>query len=280
MSIHIACECGRQYNFKDEFAGKRAQCPACRRTLTIPAQTQAEVVDVAVEPEKGSKAVLIVSLCATGLVVLVGGGLLIWHFSSRGSSSTQPPVSPAVSGSTSPVTPSPVASVPLPIKPAVQPVSTDPPLKGSGGAPTGSSAKLTPAQVLVPFRDLRTTTRTFPGGATEDETKKRSEIMSNAHLTTIGDWVDWLGSHRDFLPSAAYLQTQISRKQVVDAFADQTFREERDDDFEIKTGTVKKTLRVTWLINQDVSFAINELGSVVAIRINDWPAAPQTPGTP
>ena len=36
MSISITCTCGRQLKARDEFAGTRAECPTCGRTLTIP----------------------------------------------------------------------------------------------------------------------------------------------------------------------------------------------------------------------------------------------------
>jgi hypothetical protein len=36
MSIQFACECGKQFSVKDEFAGKRTKCPACGGALTVP----------------------------------------------------------------------------------------------------------------------------------------------------------------------------------------------------------------------------------------------------
>ncbi len=42
MSISIRCECGRKLQARDEFAGSRAECPTCGRTLTIPAAGGAE----------------------------------------------------------------------------------------------------------------------------------------------------------------------------------------------------------------------------------------------
>jgi hypothetical protein len=31
MTIHAACECGKRFRAKDEYEGRRAICPACRR---------------------------------------------------------------------------------------------------------------------------------------------------------------------------------------------------------------------------------------------------------
>ena len=36
MAIDVWCECGRRGQARDEFAGRRAQCPSCGRTLQIP----------------------------------------------------------------------------------------------------------------------------------------------------------------------------------------------------------------------------------------------------
>ncbi len=36
MSIAVACACGKRFKAKDEYAGKRAKCPACGQPLTIP----------------------------------------------------------------------------------------------------------------------------------------------------------------------------------------------------------------------------------------------------
>lgn len=36
MPIRARCQCGKTYVFKDQFAGRRAQCPACAAILIIP----------------------------------------------------------------------------------------------------------------------------------------------------------------------------------------------------------------------------------------------------
>ena len=36
MPIPITCACGKQYAFKDEFAGKRAKCVKCGAIITVP----------------------------------------------------------------------------------------------------------------------------------------------------------------------------------------------------------------------------------------------------
>jgi len=38
MPIRVTCACGKAFHFKDEFAGRRAKCPACGRLVQIPSQ--------------------------------------------------------------------------------------------------------------------------------------------------------------------------------------------------------------------------------------------------
>jgi DNA-directed RNA polymerase subunit RPC12/RpoP len=42
MPIPVTCACGKQYTLKDEFAGKRAKCPACGGVIAVPAQRTGE----------------------------------------------------------------------------------------------------------------------------------------------------------------------------------------------------------------------------------------------
>ncbi len=39
MAIEITCERGKQFRAKDEYAGRRAVCPACKRELIIEVQS-------------------------------------------------------------------------------------------------------------------------------------------------------------------------------------------------------------------------------------------------
>src|SRR5579871_1628097 len=42
MTIPFACSCGKSFQAKDEFAGKRTKCPACGQVLVIPQPSQAD----------------------------------------------------------------------------------------------------------------------------------------------------------------------------------------------------------------------------------------------
>ncbi len=35
MTIYLQCECGARLNARDEFAGRRAECPSCGRTIQV-----------------------------------------------------------------------------------------------------------------------------------------------------------------------------------------------------------------------------------------------------
>jgi hypothetical protein len=37
MSIQVSCECGKQFEVGDQYAGKRGRCKACGRIVTVPA---------------------------------------------------------------------------------------------------------------------------------------------------------------------------------------------------------------------------------------------------
>jgi hypothetical protein len=51
MAILLSCACGRRLHIQDEFAGRQGQCPACGRTLDIPAAYRTEVLGARAEPD-------------------------------------------------------------------------------------------------------------------------------------------------------------------------------------------------------------------------------------
>jgi len=54
MSIRVTCACGKAYHFKDEFAGRRAKCPACGQVVQIAGQ---RLADPAPNPERAGSPV-------------------------------------------------------------------------------------------------------------------------------------------------------------------------------------------------------------------------------
>ena len=50
MPIALKCQCGKQLNVRDEFAGKAVKCPACNQPLRVPAAGQAAPARPAAKP--------------------------------------------------------------------------------------------------------------------------------------------------------------------------------------------------------------------------------------
>ena len=46
MTITFHCDCGKRLNAKDEYVGKRARCPQCGKTVTVPAVQSGESADL------------------------------------------------------------------------------------------------------------------------------------------------------------------------------------------------------------------------------------------
>jgi hypothetical protein len=85
MPILATCPCGKKYQLKDEFAGRRAKCPACGRVFQIPGR-QSAAGTAAVPPEsegappvsRMGRTAVFVGLSATALVMLVGLGFIAY----------------------------------------------------------------------------------------------------------------------------------------------------------------------------------------------------------
>lgn len=54
MTISFRCECGKHISVKDEFAGRKGKCPACNRTLVVPAPPGVEEPPLELAPEHPS----------------------------------------------------------------------------------------------------------------------------------------------------------------------------------------------------------------------------------
>lgn len=49
MAISFACQCGKQLKVAEQYAGKRAKCPACAGVVTVPVQEALAPEDAAFE---------------------------------------------------------------------------------------------------------------------------------------------------------------------------------------------------------------------------------------
>lgn len=55
MTIRIACDCGKSLQLRDDYAGKRVRCPACRAILSVPATAIAPAAKSAVGAKSKTK---------------------------------------------------------------------------------------------------------------------------------------------------------------------------------------------------------------------------------
>ena len=135
---------------------------------------------------------------------------------------------------------------------------------------------MTPAELLLPFRSEGTNYYILAPSASDEEYKKVHDSFRAAHITTVGTWLDWLGGGPDRTPAIAFLRKSFPKGRVLATYENRTPDEERET---LVYGDEKapKTMRVVWLQYQDVGFAVDEVGSIAAIRVTAWPAKPAAP---
>ena len=47
MPIRVTCACGKQYNLKDEVAGRKVKCPTCGAAIDVPSREVDELQELA-----------------------------------------------------------------------------------------------------------------------------------------------------------------------------------------------------------------------------------------
>ena len=165
MPIRVTCACGKKYTFKDEFAGRRAKCPACGQVVVIPgerataaprpAPKAAPAGLVIRKPKEVSNALLYGGLGVVAGVVVIGLGI-VGYFVFKGATPVRPrdlppaavPVAAMETPAATPAESNPPASPPPteakpPAPPAAaapaaieaHPPSLAPPPAASSGAP-------------------------------------------------------------------------------------------------------------------------------------------------
>ncbi len=53
MAIVVNCRCGKRFKVKDQLAGRKVRCPACKGPLRIPAESAVPAAPAAVEEQEG-----------------------------------------------------------------------------------------------------------------------------------------------------------------------------------------------------------------------------------
>jgi cytoskeletal protein RodZ len=91
MPIAVRCACGKEYHFKDQYAGRRAKCPACGQVVRIPGTRPPGTLkphrpsrEASTESEQ-SRTVVLAALGFAGFVILVGIGLVVYFLFFSGS---------------------------------------------------------------------------------------------------------------------------------------------------------------------------------------------------
>lgn len=266
MPISATCSCGKEYDVRDEFAGKQIRCDACGKVIVVPKAEPAA-------PEGGNKVVLVVTLSIIGVIVLVSAVLIVWHFSTRGS---EAPTKVAAQLVPSPVKPAPApmpaplpAMAPMPVQAAPVPAATEP-------KETGPEANLPPmaaAEILMPFHSYPTSWSILPDA---EVTKK----YKAAHVSDIGGWAKWVMAHPEAVPATMFLGGKQVTKEKLFSMLGGRAPEMEEETIPADQTKNKKDLPVTWYKYQDVAFAVDSLSMVVAIRISAVPAPAEPPAAP
>ena len=98
MPIVVRCACGKEYHFKDEYAGRRAKCPACGQVVRIPGTRPAGSPSPhsPLREDRRSRTTELALLGSVGFVVLVGIGLVVYFlFFSGPAPRTPKPAAPS-----------------------------------------------------------------------------------------------------------------------------------------------------------------------------------------
>jgi len=150
MPIAVRCACGKEYHFKDEYAGRRAKCPACGQVVRIPGarppgtpMPRRPSREASPEGEQ-SRTVVLAALGFAGFVILVGIGLVVYFLFFSGPAPRAPrPAAP------SPATQQPSAAASQGPAPASGPPAPAPAPNPAPAAPETPPAASPPAPVVA-----------------------------------------------------------------------------------------------------------------------------------
>ena len=134
MPISVRCACGKEYQFKDEYAGRRAKCLACGQVIRIPGARPSGTpvprrTSREVSPEgEQSRTRELALLGSAGFVVLVGIGLVVYFLFFSGPA-------PRVER----------LAVPTAVEPSAPSPATQPPSAAASRGPAPASGPSAPA---------------------------------------------------------------------------------------------------------------------------------------
>lgn len=104
MPSQVTCKCGKQYKFRDEYAGRRVKCPGCGQVIMIPGRCPADMPPNSQKPppapassaKTNSRKILLLSGAGAGAVLAAALGALLWFYVFGGSSSPDVGAKPSV----------------------------------------------------------------------------------------------------------------------------------------------------------------------------------------
>ncbi|HUU30794.1 MAG TPA: hypothetical protein VMY69_01685 [Phycisphaerae bacterium] len=143
MPIAARCACGKEYRFKDEYAGRRAKCPACGQVVRIPG-TRLPGTPIPHRPSREaspegeqSRTVVLAALGFAGFVILVGIGLVVYFlfFSGPAPRAPKPAASPPVTQQPSAAASQEPAPASGPPAPAAAPAAVEPSAESPSQSP-------------------------------------------------------------------------------------------------------------------------------------------------
>jgi len=156
MPIVVRCACGKEYHFKDEYAGRRAKCPACGQVVRIPGTRPAgrPSPHSPLREDRRSRTMELALLGGAGFVVLVGIVLVVYFLFFSGpaprtprpaapSPATQQPSAPASEG------PVPASGPPAPAAAPAAPASAPASSPTAGPVPPPPPAPPAPASAAM-----------------------------------------------------------------------------------------------------------------------------------
>jgi hypothetical protein len=111
--------------------------------------------------------------------------------------------------------------------------------------------------------------------STAEESKKRAAEFEAAQISTVTQWANWLRSHPNCVPSIAQFRVQAYKEKFLLQLGERPMAQEAGTyALMMESVPTPRQVSVTWLLYPGVSFAMDEVGLIVAVRITSpLPAA-------
>jgi len=287
MPIVVRCACGKEYHFKDEYAGRRAKCPACGQVVRIPGARPAgrPSPHSPLREDRRSRTRELALLGSAGFVVLVGIGLVVYFLFFSGpaprapkpaapSPATQHPSAAASQG------PAPASGPPAPAAgPAAGPASAPAPSPTAGPVPppppAPGSAAMSAAEILRRLGDQEVAFTDFA----EERTADPLWMLGMFDARTLADWAGLLKDDPGPLDLTFQLKVPLAADRLATLLGAKPAAEEKGNfnwkDASENPPSVVPT-PVTYLRYGDVAFAANDSGSVMGLTVR-MPARGERP---